>query len=508
VAVGVALAATASALVAMRHGPSVGTDSVTYVSVARNLADGRGFTDFTGGTVTQFPPAYPALLAAGERIGIDAFSLARVTNALVLGATVLLAYVLLRRHVASTWLTIGATALVAFSGEMLRITGFVATDPLLVALTLAFVILMEDIRSKPDRRVVLIMTAGGLTSVAFLVRYAAVPLVLSGVVVVAVYSMKDGWPAMARRTIGFAGVASVVPALWYVRSAVSGTAVGSFRAPTDDTPLMLARDLASSTKDLVFSYRVPDVAALAAVLAGVVLVAALSWSCRQELVPRLARRAAAMLPSATVVVLGTAFVVFSRKTAGSDLNPRILLPMWFPAIVLGAWFFDNLLTSGRRCGRAVLTRCVSVGLVALLAGSIVFFVQQVAKGTDTTYRYSSPSSTAIRRALATLAPGTRILSNNPWHVYLATDKQPVFLAPMKLQPGFSHRPIPVRDVTRALCTRPVVLVWFDESPATLHRSRVEQTLRGRAQLALTAPRRVDGATVYAVEPGESAPACS
>jgi RNA 3'-terminal phosphate cyclase len=51
-------------LLATRAGPGLSPDSVTYVSAARNLTDGHGYSGFTGSALTVFPPAYPALLAA------------------------------------------------------------------------------------------------------------------------------------------------------------------------------------------------------------------------------------------------------------------------------------------------------------------------------------------------------------------------------------------------------------------------------------------------------------
>jgi hypothetical protein len=504
---GLALTATAATLFTTRHGPSAAPDSVTYVSAARNLVDGRGLTDFTGEPLTVFAPAYPALLSAGERVGIDAFSFARVTNALVVGVIVLLAFVLLRRHVASTWLTVGATALVAFSSQLLIIAGYVSTDPLFFALTLGFIVVMEDLRAKPERRSALVVAAAALWSVAFLVRYAAVPLFVTGVIVIAVVSAKEGWAEILRRTISFVVLASIVPGLWILRNATSGAYdVLGVRVRTGETPLTLTRTLGEAAKDLVFSYRVPTAAAIVASLGGVLLVAALAWQSRRELVPRLSFQRGAMLPIATFIVVGTVFVTVSHKTVGSDLNPRMLLPVWFPTIVLGAWLLDNLLTAGRRCGRFLLTRCVAVVMAALLGGSLVWFVQQVAKGTYSPYRYSSAPSTDIRRALAQLPPSARMLSNNPWHVYLATNKQPVYLAPMKVRPSFSHRPISARAVTAMLCTRPVYVLWFDSSPTT--RQRSVRALAGEEQLALTRVRRVDDGTLYAIRRTNRSLACN
>jgi hypothetical protein len=363
------IAAIVSVLVATRHGPDLGPDSVTYISAARNLVHGRGFTDFTDEPLTVFAPGYPAILSIGHFVGAGAASVGRFANALVVGAIALVSFFLLRRHVASPWVTVGAAALAALSGELLRIAAYVATDPLFVLLTLVFIILMEDIRTKPELRGLLIVLAGLVASVAFLVRYAAVPLFVSGVIVLAASSAKDGWGAVARRTISFAAISSIAPGLWLLRNATSGASdVLGVRVRTDDTPLTLARLLGEAAKDLVFSYRVPIVAALGAVVGGLVLAGLLAWRSRRDLQPRLSSSASAMLPILTLIVVSILFVVITHKTTGSDLNARMLLPVWVPAIILGAWFLDNLLSAGRKTGHERLVRLLSVVMVAFLVG--------------------------------------------------------------------------------------------------------------------------------------------
>jgi hypothetical protein len=481
---------------------------VTYLSAARNLVHGRGFTDFTGEPLTVFAPGYPAILAIGHFVGAGAESVGRFANALVVGAIALVSFFLLRRHVASPWITVGAAALAALSSELLRIAAYVATDPLFVLLTLIFIVLMEDIRTEPERRALFIVLAGLVASCAFLVRYAAVPLFVSGVIVLAAYSAKEGWGAIARRTILFSAVSFIAPGLWILRNATSGASdVLGIRVQSDDSPLTLLRLLGEAAKDLVFSYRVPTVVALAAVVAGLGIAGSLASRSRRRLVPRLSGTVGAMLPTTTLIVVGTPFVVIAHKTTGSDLGTRMLLPIWLPTIILGAWVLDNLLTAGRETGHEGHVRLLGAVLVAFVAASTLLYFQQVAKGTSNPFHYSSGNTAELRAAIEGLPASAQVLSNDPWRVYIATGRQPVFLAPMEPRPSFSHRPISVRKVTNALCTRPGVLLWFDDSPAT-HRDPVEDTLRGRSQLALSDPRRVDGATLYTVERRENAPACS
>jgi hypothetical protein len=98
-----------------------------------------------------------------------------------------------------------------------------------------------------------------------------------------------------------------------------------------------------------------------------------------------------------------------------------------------------------------------------------------------------------------------LLSSDPWRVYSATRRQPVLYAPLELEPGFSHRPVSASLVTRALCTRPVFLLWFDTSPGTTHRS--VRGLADEGQLRVMRLQRVDGGTLYAVDRTARAPDC-
>ena len=69
----VAIAAVVGVLVATtRYGIGLTPDSVVYITGARSLADGRGYTHLDGGAIGSWPPGYSFVLSLGERIGIDA----------------------------------------------------------------------------------------------------------------------------------------------------------------------------------------------------------------------------------------------------------------------------------------------------------------------------------------------------------------------------------------------------------------------------------------------------
>src|SRR5947208_232195 len=62
-----------------------------------------------------FPPAYPAVLAFGETLGVDGLTTARYTNAVAFALIVVLAFALLGRHVSSPWLVLAGTGIITLS---------------------------------------------------------------------------------------------------------------------------------------------------------------------------------------------------------------------------------------------------------------------------------------------------------------------------------------------------------------------------------------------------------
>ena len=107
-----ALSAATAVLVATRHGPLLSPDSVTYYSMGRNLALGRGYVDLTGTPDTTFAPGYPVVLAVGQMLGVGVAATARIVHAALFASLVPLTWTLVRRHTNSKILSLAATTIV------------------------------------------------------------------------------------------------------------------------------------------------------------------------------------------------------------------------------------------------------------------------------------------------------------------------------------------------------------------------------------------------------------
>ena len=88
------IAVLGTALVLAReatYGVALGWDSVNYISVARNLLAGNGFTQWNGVLYTNWAPLYPMILAAASFGVFDPRDLSGPVNAVIFGLTVFVA---------------------------------------------------------------------------------------------------------------------------------------------------------------------------------------------------------------------------------------------------------------------------------------------------------------------------------------------------------------------------------------------------------------------------------
>jgi hypothetical protein len=478
--------ATAAVAYATRHGSLLAPDSVTYLSMAHALGHGRGASDFTGTSVTVFGPGYPAVLARLQSAGVTALTSTRAVNVAAYAAIVLLAFVLTRRRVESWRIALGATVLIACCVQLLIATEFASTDPLFYALVLAFILAMEEIAAAARHRAVLIGAAVVVAWAAFLVRYAGLSLLVAGVITLLVVSRRDGIRAAFGRALCFGVLGSIVPVLWVIRNAgtTGGSALG-LRVHSHESVVSIAVDVGRAVAHIL----IPDSIGTGIgvlLLGGIIAVAgALALVSRRELVPRLRSATPSLAPTLVFVLVYVPFVAAARKSTGSDLDPRILLPAWLPVAVIGAWFFEQLVAALKATGSTWLARVLIAGAVGFVGVSAFWFADQVHTGTGPSVAVSHypVNDVALRRAMGSLDANALVVSNDPWRVYNATGHVPVKLAPMPVQPGFSHTPISVSALAGAVNARgSVTLIWFDQSPASGRRPVTKLPGRGRYDL--------------------------
>ena len=237
-----ACAVLAAALVLVRtggHGAGLHWDSAVFVSVAENLAAGRGFVDWRGEPLTLWPPLYPLLLAAAGLAGLDPRQAAGPLNAAVLGLAVLAAGAWMRRRLRSRLLAAWGCLAAALSLPLAWAASQALTDAafvLLAVLSLA----CADRFLDGGRRSSLALAAG-FAALACLTRYNGVAAVAA--IALALLLQRGAAPWEKERRAAAFAIAALLPlGLWMAWRAPAADLAAGRAYPVNHTlPEILGR---------------------------------------------------------------------------------------------------------------------------------------------------------------------------------------------------------------------------------------------------------------------------
>ncbi len=491
-----AVVAAVATLVATRHGPALSPDSVTYISAARNLAAGHGFTDLTGQPNTTFAPGFSTLLAVAQWVGLSALSGARLINAVSFAGAVILTWVLLRRHVASRRLVLGATALAAISPALLNVSSHAWSEPLFCVVVLGFVLVLECALNSTSHPTGLIALAGFLAGLGVLVRYAAAALAVTGVLVLLV--SRVGRPVRTRLAqVGVFTLAVVpLPALWLIRNASSGAPylLGP-RVAVSESLWGLLRPFANGLGELVVptgTISFWEVAVLEGAALMAMVAVAVAW---HRLRAEHATSANTLVALSGLIAVYSVFVLVAGKLSGASVEARTIMPIYLPLLILTASLVERaqaVARSHRTRWRLPPRRVGLVLAIALLGLYGGWFVQAVVQD-GTVGRYASPSviGSPLAEAVEHLPSGEPVVSNAPWALYYASGHQPVLPQPGPLVPAASLIPPTVDQLVDALCSRPVYVAWYSRRGVAVPASKFPT-------LALHPVHTVSDGTLYAL----------
>ena len=178
-----ALMALAAALLILLstgpHGIALTPDSVGYISVARSLTAGNGFTTHHASPLIVQPPLYPIILTLPDLLlNVDPLDGSRYVNAAFLGFIVFLSGLLFERYLTSrTLIMIGLTA-VLLSPVLFFVSIFAMSELTFVFFTVLFLLALDSyLAEKSLARLLLLALIAGLACVT---RYIGVTLILTG----------------------------------------------------------------------------------------------------------------------------------------------------------------------------------------------------------------------------------------------------------------------------------------------------------------------------------------
>jgi hypothetical protein len=311
-----------------RYGAGLVPDSVGYISGAANLAAGLGLVSYDGTPLVGLPPLYPAVLAlVSLLLKLDMTASATIVAVVLFGLIVYLSGLLLSRHLSlSPAFALLAAVSFLMSPLLMSISAIAWTEPLFIFLVLLFLLNLETYLARNDVCSFIVIALSA--ALACLTRYLGVTFILTGVVVIMLFSRKD-WRARALSAVCFALISFLPLGLWMIRNfAISGTLFGP-RLPSDHT---IPQSI-EFTSNVLLSWFVP-----AAIIAhrSLLLVSSLVIGFLMGLVWKgdFARWRTLFVQLASIllfIVIYTAVLIASSSTAAIDpIDDRYLSPIFVP----------------------------------------------------------------------------------------------------------------------------------------------------------------------------------
>lgn len=424
--VGIAGAGAWTILYATHPGIGLYSDSAVYLSLARRLLAGHGYTllqvDGNVDAIPQFPFVYPTLLALPGLFRVDLLAGARW-----IGATLFFATVLLTGAISYRWCcnSIGAAALAAFLGcashDILTYHTLVLSDAASLAFVLLAFMFMGNYLEKPSPGS--FVGAAAATGLAFGTRYAAAAFVFAGFAAILLWEKR----AFAKRVLHaalFGLTSSSLMILWILRNLrYNEGATGrhlSFHPVMDMAQckeLLLAISSWASNGHL----KAADLYVRASIVAAVILVVLVAAARASRRKPRTDLRPALPL----LYILSYVVVLLLTSTfLQADLfldSLRILLPFHVFMIILvvqmGNRLYQKLEPGIQKAAASVL--CVVISVCFLI------WMTQWAHSTregGQGYASSTYADSPMLQTIRGLPKDARFYSNLPWPIGIYTDR--------------------------------------------------------------------------------------
>ena len=330
------------------YGAEIDTDATALLSTALNFLAGEGWRDFTGQSLTGWPPLLPLLLAAGGWVGIEPLEAGRWINAAPFGMTILAAGCWLRSNLRSRWLVLAATASVAASPLLSFWAARIRNESLFALLALLALIQLASFLNR--KTTASLWWAAVFTALAAITRYPGVALIAAGVLILLPL-------ARLKQTLVFGAVSSL-PLLAVL--AHNWAVTGDLARATGDRTGVLSpsgQSLADGLRQIVnvfhewtvppnapdgFAYLLWLAVTAVALASTVVILRALRPD--QKAAPTYFRLGPAIPFGAFVLIYLVFLLVVVPLTVAQVIGSRYLLPIYVPLLLTAVFLLDRFLS--------------------------------------------------------------------------------------------------------------------------------------------------------------------
>jgi 4-amino-4-deoxy-L-arabinose transferase-like glycosyltransferase len=484
-------------------GARITPDAVSYLSAARNLLRGRGFITYAGVPYTDWPPLFPAAIAAVALLVGRVHRAATLLGALLFGLSAAVAGVWTRRRSGSVAAGVAVAIAAVRAVPLVYVSVYAWSEPLYILTTLLALFALAAYDGSGRRRWFALSVV--LASAATMTRYVGIAGIAAGG---AAMLLRRGatWRRRVVDALLFGALSAMPNVLWSIRNdAVSGHLTGDRRTTVGS----LAHNVWLYVGTVGGWIIPPSSAESARVIAGSVLIA--SAVALGAIVWMRVRRSGELRPLFPLLLYFTFYSALLLATATltriDPIGDRLMSPLVLPGLVA----FGCTLAAGVR---RIQNRRIRAG--ARLAGAAVlglWLVSATGRTAESTevqnareeknmrdWRLSSVGRYLRHRQI----PGT-VFSNDPWALFMMTG------IASRVAPtiGRLHPAVPtaaeLREYDDYLGDGAVWIVWLDRWPDG--RQDATRTLVALSQrMALIPVRRgADGAVYYVTDLEDPAP---
>ena len=213
-----------------RHGAGVSPDSTYYLAAAQNFLSGQGLQILgpDGGFVplTLWPPLFPIILAVFGRLGIEVYEAARVWNALMLGANVLLVGLIVARiTIPSRIAPVVGSMLMLISVDIVSVHAWVWSDPTTMFFGFLGFLLIDHFLV--EKKFVFLVTSAICCGLALITRYAAIPFMAVGIIALLLFQRGERLIKRFLLSITYAVLSLAPLIIWVIRNqSLTGNSIG------------------------------------------------------------------------------------------------------------------------------------------------------------------------------------------------------------------------------------------------------------------------------------------
>ena len=423
------VAAGAAALAWWATGPwgsGLSPDAIAYSAIAEGIRDGSELGYWLEPSVSSWPPLFPLVLATGSMLlDISVVDTARILNAVLHAATVVVVALLACRLMQSTWLRALALATAALAQPLVFVTVKVWSEPLFNLLILIAALVLSGVPGRrPTSR---LLAASVLVVAAFSTRYAGLVFVPAGALVLALWPRSSPRAGRYRRAAWF-GVPALVGGLMLVgwNRWRTGDAFGPRWRPDEPFWSHAADGLGAIGQWFLPSDSPRPVALLFGMLLISIAVCAVVWTWKPTTTPNNNHNDSSDdepigVAPILAVFMGAyfAYMVWARTTSGFDpLNSRLMLPVFLPGVLLMLSVVDRWSATKPEGASRLLV--LALPLLVLLP-TMVDGLDEARRSHDIGSEYTNAAVQEFVNSpiLSEIPDDCSLLTNDPWLLWLA-----------------------------------------------------------------------------------------